>query len=449
MAEVVQFDRMYPLRYHPEQSRLWGSLARFNVVPAGRRSGKTEIVGKRKLVLHALRGTQHPNPRFFAAAPTRDQAKRIYWKDLKIMAKQTGAVLDISESSLVITFVHGPEIHVLGMDKPERIEGTPWDGGVLDEYGNMKKETWGEHVRPALSDRLGWCDFIGVPEGRNHYYNLYKQAQAEKQLAIKNNYPRPIWDTFWWKSADILPAEEIELAQRDLDELTYQQEYEGSFVNFTGRAYHSFDEKKHVQPLVYNPQRPLVFAFDFNVSPGVAAIAQEQKLKTGLQGTGWINEVWIPRHSNTIRVCDKLIQMYPKHQGWIICYGDATGGAKGTAKVLGSDWQLIKQKLWTHYGKERVFFKVPKSNPRERDRINSVNSRLLAYDGSIKMAVAPSCVHLIQDFEGVVTIEGGTGEIDKKSDETLTHLTDAVGYFTWREYPLKKQYQQGPQIPWK
>ena len=22
------------------------------------------------------------------------------------------------------------------------------------------------------------CDFIGVPEGRNHYYDLYKDAQA-------------------------------------------------------------------------------------------------------------------------------------------------------------------------------------------------------------------------------------------------------------------------------
>lgn len=447
MGHVFQFDRMYPLRYHPEQARLWASLSRFNVVPSGRRSGKTELVGKRKVVLHSLRGTKYPNPRFFCSAPTRDQAKRIYWKDLKLMSRQTHSVFDVSESNLIISFKNGSEIHVLGMDKPERIEGTPWDGGVLDEIGNMKKETWGEHVRPALSDRKGWCDFIGVPEGRNHYYNLYKQAQAEAAESLKRG-EIPTWDTFWWKSADILPPEEIEAARRDLDELTFMQEYEGSFVNFTGRAYYSFTDR-NIQPLEYNHKRPLIFAFDFNISPGVAAVGQEQKLPSGYLGTGWVGEVWIPRHSTTPMVCDKLIEKYGNHEGIIICYGDATGGAGGTAKIMGSDWQLIKRKLWTHFGRERVFFKVPILNPRERDRVNSVNSRFASIDGTIKMAVDPSCVHMIQDFEGVVTVEGGSGQIDKRSDISLTHISDAVGYFVWREYPLKKTYVKGQQIPWK
>jgi hypothetical protein len=30
-----------------------------------------------------------------------------------------------SESNLIIYLINGSEIHVLGMDKPERIEGTP------------------------------------------------------------------------------------------------------------------------------------------------------------------------------------------------------------------------------------------------------------------------------------------------------------------------------------
>ena len=44
------------------------------------------------------------------------------------------------------------------------------------EYGNMKLEAWGANVRPALSDRKGWCDLIGVPEGRNHYYDTALKA---------------------------------------------------------------------------------------------------------------------------------------------------------------------------------------------------------------------------------------------------------------------------------
>ena len=438
-----------PLRYHPEQARLWTSAARFNVVPAGRRSGKTEIVGKRKIILRALRGTSFPDARFFVGAPTRDQAKRIYWGDLKKLAPQHLLAKPPSETELKLTFINGSEVHVLGMDKPERVEGTPWDGGVLDEYGNMKMQTWPEHVRPALSDRLGWCDFIGVPEGRNHYYKLYNEAQVMNAERLAKGLP-PEWDTFWWPSADILPASEIVAAKRDLDELTYQQEYEGSFVNFTGQAYYAFDERKHCARLQYDPTMPLLFMFDFNVSPGVACVGQEQILPGGLWGTGIIGEVWIPRNSNTIRICDRLIQDWGGHRGKILCYGDSTGGSKGTAKILGSDWQLIKQKLWSHFGNGRVFFKVPTSNPRERDRVNSVNSRFLSVSNEIHMMLDPArAPHTKTDLEGTRVVEGGTGEIEKDEDQELTHLTDALGYYVYREYPVKKRYASGPQVPWK
>ena len=74
--------RWTPLRPHAEQFRLWSDPSRFKVVPAARRSGKTEIA-KRKLVECLFRKTWHGfPPRLFAAVPTRDQAKRIWWQDL-------------------------------------------------------------------------------------------------------------------------------------------------------------------------------------------------------------------------------------------------------------------------------------------------------------------------------------------------------------------------------
>jgi hypothetical protein len=446
-------DRWYPLRYHPEQSRLWASPSRFNVVPAGRRSGKTEIVGKRKLVLKALQGSPWPDPRFFAAAPTRDQAKRIYWSDLKKMIPTHLRSKPPSESHLTIYLINGVEIVVVGMDKPERIEGTPWDGGVLDEYANMKAKTWYEHVRASLSDRKGWCDFIGVPEGRNHYYDLYRDAQTRFAEAVAKGKV-PEWNAFWWKSADILDKEEIASAKRDLDELTFQQEYEASFVNFSGRAYYNFDERTHCARLEYDPEGDLEFCFDFNVAPGTAAVVQEQWLPTSDEeetwGDGVIGEVWIPRNSNTLLVCDRLINDWGNHKGPIKCYGDQTGGSKKTSAVLGSDWQLIKEKLWGYFGTDRVSFQIPKSNPRERDRVNSVNSRLLSISKDIRCMVDPSrAPHVVRDFEGVALIEGGSGEIDKNRDQNLTHLTDALGYRVWRKYPVKKQYVPSNQRYWK
>lgn len=397
------------------------------MVPAGRRSGKTELA-KRQLVRCCYLPPRE-DARYFAGAPTRDQAKAIYWSDLKAMVPKELMAGAPSESHLVIPFITGSELHVVGMDRPERIEGRPWDGGVLDEYANMKPGAWPENVRPALSDRRGWCWLIGVPEGRNHYYDLYKYAIS----GIDDE-----WDGFTWKSIDILPPEEVEAAKRQLDPLTFEQEYEASFINFAGRAYYPFDDRVHCAPLHYDPQAPLVFCFDFNVEPGTAVVCQEQELPSGETGTGVIGEVYIPRNSNTRAVCRKLVEDWRRHGGRIMCYGDATGGARGSAKVQGSDWDLIKEEL-SGFGAQ-VHYRVPQHNPQERARINAVNTRLRSGDGLVRLMVDPvRAPNVVKDFEGVRLLEGGSGEIDKRHDLRLTHLTDGVGYYIAQEFPVIRE----------
>ena len=435
-------DRLYPLRWHAEQERLKTSTRRFCVVPAGRRSGKTELA-KRRLVVAALTATGYADPRFFAAAPTREQAKAIYWADLKAMLPRR-LVRDTRETELTLRLWNGAEVCVVGMDKPERIEGRPWNGGVLDEFANMKGGAWGENVRPALSDRKGWCWLIGVPEGRNHYYELNSYALHAED---------PDWDSFTWKSIDILDPAEVEAARRQLDPLTFAQEYEASFVNFEGRAYYPFQEATHCAPLAYNDRLPLVFTFDFNVEPGTAAVLQEQvmpgqyergqdglvRLDRPITGTGVIGEVHIPRNSNTPAVCRKLAADWGAHQGEVRCYGDATGGARGTAKVAGSDWDLIKAEMRGAFG-DRVTFRVPAANPMERPRVNAVNTRLLAGDQTVRLMVdGKKAPNVVKDLEGVRLLAGGSGEIDKKATPLLTHISDALGYYIVREFPVVQQ----------
>jgi len=443
-------DRWTTLRQHSEQNRFWYSDARFQVVPAGRRSGKTEIA-KRKIIVRALKAALSLPPNYFMGAPTRDQAKRIFWKDLKAMV-HPDLILDKSESELKVALVNGAEIHVVGMDKPERIEGTPWDGGVLDEYANMKPQAWKENVRPALSDRQGFCIFTGVPEGRNHYYDLYRAAATLDG-----------WDRFHWKSADILPPAEIEAARQELDQLTFEQEYEASFVNFEGRAYYPFMEETHCAKLRdrYNPRGDLIFCFDFNVNPGTAVVAQEMDLpirkaaEPAIQiagaelfanaiadpehGTGIIGEVHIPDNSNTPAVVKKLIADWGNHEGRIFIYGDATGGSRKTSATEGNDWDLVKNGLYGHFGSERIYMRVPPSNPSERSRINAMNTRLRSGSGAIHMMVDPvGAPQTVRDLEGVRLLAGGSGEIDKKYDPKLTHLTDGLGYYIVKEFPARR-----------
>lgn len=425
--EIVSTKRLYPLRYHPIQHDLWTSPKRFNVVPSGRRSGKTEICGKRKIIMKALKGTKYDDSRFGVGAPTRDQAKRIYWRDLKAMIAPT-FIRSKSETDLSITLVTGTSIHVVGLDKPERIEGVPWDGFVLDEYGNMKASVWPEHIRPALADRQGWCDFIGVPEGRNHYYRLHKRARSSKFNS---------WGSYHWVSADILPKSEIEDAKEDLDERTFKQEFEGSFLNFAGMVYYQFSEALHYKRLQYRSDLPLIFCFDFNVSPGVAVVVQEVKKGPHII-SNIIGEVYIKDDSNTPLVCKKLIFDWKHHRGKVYCYGDKTGGARGTAKVLGTDWDLIHTSLSRQWG-NRVSYDLPRVNPREKDRVNSVNTRLLNANDVVRIQIDPSkAPHVVEDFEGVLLTKDGTGEIDKKRDPQLTHYTDGFGYYIHKVFPVSR-----------
>lgn len=432
--DVALTRRWTIMKPHAPQLAYRSSPARFNVVPAGRRSGKTERF-KRKIILSALGHDKPWNGNYAACAPTRDQAKAIYWNDLKAMIPQELMLGAPRESELVIKLINGSEIAVIGMDRPMRVEGRPWDGMGLDEFANMKPEAWEHNVRPALSDRLGWCDFIGVPEGRNHYYQLYQRALHDTSGQ---------WAAFTWFSSDILPPEEIASARADLDELTFAQEYEASFVSFTGCAYYNFNERDHYRKCreLYNPDAPLIFAFDFNVAPGVANILQEMP-HPALRGlartaaknvTACIGEVHIPRNSTTVAVCAKLLADWGKHRGRVICYGDASGGNKGSAKLLGSDWDIVRDELHQIY-RNRLSFRVKKANPSERARVNAVNTRLKTATGEVSFVIDPSCRYTIQDFEGVVVLQGGSGELDKAHSPDLTHHTDAIGYYIEREYP--------------
>lgn len=428
-ASPLLTRRWYPLAPHPEQLRLIQSPARFKVVPAGRRSGKTERA-KRHLILQALRESAEgrwDDYRYFAAAPTRDQAKAIWWADLKALVPRTLLAGPIRESDLTIRLVTGAEIIVVGLDRPERIEGRSWNGGIIDEIANVREGAWEANIRPALADRAGWAWLIGVPEGRGEYYKLYTKAISGTD---------PEWDGFHWVTADILPASEIESARRQLDPLLFQQEYEASFITFEGRAYYPFDARAHCKPLVYDPFAPLIFAFDWNVSPGVCAVMQEQKLPNDLVGTGVIGEVFIPDNSTTPAVCRKLIADWSRHQGEIRCYGDATGGARGSARVQGSDIDLVRAELRPVFG-PRLSMRFPSSNPPERTRVNAVNSRLKSAAGEIRLMVDPAkAPNVVRDLEGVRLLAGGGGEIDKKIDKKLTHISDGLGYYIAKEFPI-------------
>lgn len=234
-------DRWMPLKPHREQNRLFWQPTRFKVVCAGRRAGKSELA-KRFLISRALNpyGPELPFPadpsidnhKYFFAAPTLQQAKWVYWEDLKAMipnwAFKYGRKKSISESKLTIE-LRLSTIYVIGLGNPEMIDGMDFDGGILDGYGSMDSTVWSSHVFPALSKQNGWAWFIDTPDGINPFYDLYQKAMVHS-LEAKFLGETPIWDVFHWRSDDIIGEEEMIEVRKCLDEKTVIQEYDAQFV---------------------------------------------------------------------------------------------------------------------------------------------------------------------------------------------------------------------------
>lgn len=425
----------WPLGYvnHAEQQRYLKSTARFKVVAAGRRSGKTEWL-KRMAATAALSYRDvWDDPAGFLAAPVRDQAKRIFWNDMKDLLE--GFISAKSETELWIELINGFKLCVVGLDRPERIEGSPWNWCGITEIANVKPHAWESNIFPVLSERGGWAVLEGVPEGENWFKDLFDNAKADTT---------GVWDAFHWLSSEILDVirpGETDIARGSMDELTYLQEYEAAFVTYAGRAYPKFGEANYYteSDFEYNPKDDVHLCFDFNVSPGVCAFAQETGGPSKDQIKSYFfDEVHIPKHSTSQLVAETVIDKLKDHTGHIYIYGDATGGAQGSAKVAGSDWQIITQVLRSKWP-GKVTMRVPRANPRERVRVNAVNSRICTMTGNVRLFVHKKCAsHLAKDLRNVKVIEGGAGQLDKKSDPELTHISDAAGYYIAYRFPISE-----------
>ena len=423
-------SRWTELRWHPEQQRLLASEARWRVVAAGRRSGKTEMA-KRRLVEAALDPPAVSTPTYIAAAPTRDQAKRIWWDDIKALSPKQW-IRDISESELTIHYRTGSRLMVVGLDRPQRLEGIAIDGAVIDEIDECRQNVWSSSLRPALSTagRPGWCWFIGRPKGRRLLYDLYTNAAST-----------PDWEAFHWTSADVIGAAEVDAARRDLDARSFQQEYEAAFLSATGLVYYALDRAKHVRPVRYDPALPLVVALDFNVAPGSAVIIQEQMMPpwdqpkaAPHQHTVVVGEVHIPDDSRTDLVCERIRTRYAGHAQEVYLYGDPAGNQRRTS-AQSNDWDIVRQHLRTAFPNLRD--RVARSAPPVVDSTNSVNARLCNAAGDVRFAIDPQAApQTLMDLEGVAWIEDhATREIDK-SDHRRTHWSDALRYYLHERFPI-------------
>ena len=180
---------------HEAQLEIFNHPSRFKVVAAGRRFGKSYLAAV-TLLLEALKDTSESgkelqNKEVYYIAPTFEQAKKIMWpliKSLGRLEKEGGVIASTYENTAVATLINGRRISIKGADRPDSLRGVGISYAVLDEYAFMKPDVWELIISPALADVEGGAMFIGTPEGKNHFYDLWVNAREKSKIAYKDEW---------------------------------------------------------------------------------------------------------------------------------------------------------------------------------------------------------------------------------------------------------------------
>ncbi len=235
----------YEINYtpHAKQLEIHDDPARFKVVPAGRRGGKTILLANE----HIKQAMTHPQipgqpvPRSWYVATTYRQAEMIAWRTtLQYLPPELIKTKQVNK--LLIELVNGHIMEFKGSEDPDKLRGVGliWFG--IDEYGLMKPEVYTEILRPMVLQSRGGGMFIGTPgpDGSPHFHELYLKGERRED-DFKS------W-LFYTKDNPHIPADEIEKARKEMPPDIFKREFEADFSSSAGLVYDNFKHATHVIP---------------------------------------------------------------------------------------------------------------------------------------------------------------------------------------------------------
>ena len=390
--------------------------SRFRVLITGRRFGKTFVA-----INEIAKFASIPNKKIWYVAPSYRQAKAICWGVLKEKMIYHKWVKSINHSDLTLTLKNNSQITLRGSDNESSLRGVGLNFLILDEFQDINKTAWYEVLRPTLSDTEGHALFCGTPRGFGNWsYDLYKMGENNKD-----------WKSFQYTTleGEQVSEDEIEQAKQDLDLRTFQQEYEATFVNYSGMIYYNFSRDKNIIEKYNKNTAVLHIGLDFNVDPmsAVVCIIENDRIFV-------VDEIQI-YSSNTNEMCDEIKTRYKNKQ--IVVYPDPSARQRKTSAGGLTDLAILKNNGFD--------VRCRSTAPLVRDRINAVNSKLKNVNGKNSLFIVKFCKNAIKSIERQIYKEG-THIPDK--DSGYDHMNDALGYLVEYNFPLRRNFAPSQPKRW-
>jgi len=211
---------------YDEQGAVLTSDARFRVVAAGRRTGKTTLAG-----FETARRMADADGDWLGywIAPTHDIADTGF--RLMTDALPDDVVADRKHSPpKEIELVTGARLGFRTVSGGANVSvGLDWV--VIDEAAkNIPERTWTQELRPTLSDRDGDALFISTPDGQGWFHDWWQRGQSPDHPDVESWR----WSTF---ENPHVPDDEVDAARQELPERIFEQEYLAHFRDDTGGVF--------------------------------------------------------------------------------------------------------------------------------------------------------------------------------------------------------------------
>ena len=400
------------------QKEILNCEKRFRVLITGRRFGKTFLC-----VQEIAKFARYPKKKVWYVAPTYRMAKDIVWNDLVDRMTKHKWIKKINHSDLKIILRNGSEISLRGADNENSLRGVGLDFLVMDEFADIKEHAYTEVLRPTLSDkgRMGAALFCGTPRGYGNWsYNLFTREKDDDQ-----------WASFQYTTLEggQVSKQEIEQAKSDLDERTFAQEYQASFVNYAGQIYYNFDRKDSVID-EYTPKTAEIhIGMDFNIDPMSAVVSEI------IGNTIIVYDEIVIYSSNTDEMVQEIKHRYKdKH---IYVYPDPASKQRKTSAGGTTDLAILKN--------AGFHLRVRNAHPLIRDRINAVNTKLKNANGKRTLFIANNCKNVLKSIERQIYKEG---TVIPDKDNNYDHMNDSLGYLVEYLYPVRRDFKPSKPMRW-
>ena len=395
-------------RMLPHQRAFWELPNFVKLLLGGFGSGKTRIGALRSIWCSYL---NTPLPHLYVS-PSYKQARRTIVVSIAGLLDHAGIryVYNKTNHEFFIPGWKGT-IWIGSGDDPNSLKGPNLATAGIDEPFLID-----EDILPILLSRLrvqgakvSELFLTGTPEELNWGYELAQNIDGKYDIGIVVG-----------RTADnsYLASHFVQMLEKAFDENQRAAYMEGKFVNLTaGRVYKYFDRKMVMELCVGG--NVVRAGIDFNVDDLMAELFMEY----GDGGVHFFDEIHLC-NATTYELAEKLHERYPG----ITVFPDPAGRDRRTS-ALASDFTILRDKGFT--------VEARPAHPPVRSRVNAVNK--LLREG--KLTCSAACKYLIKDFEQVTW---KNGDIDK-SNEALTHASDAAGYAIEKLYPVRmpdRSYKQ-------